>query len=131
LVSEGVPSAQFNHWKVDPEEMGGHMSLPAIRATLFYGTDYASWRENMKQYLKSKASEVWNSIVNKPWDLTTSKNLSKITIQRRERKNNEVTLKILLNRLSDTVKASIVLCTSTKDLWLKLENMYQIRNEDT
>ena len=40
-------------------------------------------------------------------------------------------LKILLNGLSDTVKASIGLCTSAKDLWLKLENMYQIKNEGT
>jgi hypothetical protein len=39
-------------------------------------------------------------------------------------------LKILLNGLSDTVKTSIGLCTSTKDLWLKLENMYQIKKEE-
>jgi hypothetical protein len=132
LVSErGSFKTQFNHWKVDPEEMGGQMALSAIEAPLFDGTDYSSWRENMKQYLKSKGSEVWNSVVSKPWDLTTSKNLSKITVQRRARKNNEVALKILLNGLSDTVKESIGLCTSTKDLWLKLEKMYQIKNEDT
>jgi hypothetical protein len=57
--------------------------------------------------LKSKGSEVWNSLVRKKWDLTTSKNLSKITVQRRARKNNEVALKILLNGLSDTVKEII------------------------
>jgi hypothetical protein len=50
----GVPSKQFNHWKVDPEEMGGQMALSAIEAPLFDGTNYSSWRENMKQYLKSK-----------------------------------------------------------------------------
>jgi hypothetical protein len=81
--------------------------------------------------LKSKGSEVWNSVVSKPRDLTTLNNLSKITVQRRERKNNEVELKILLNGLSDTVKESIGLCTYAKDLWLKLENMYQIKSEDT
>jgi hypothetical protein len=81
--------------------------------------------------LKSKGSEVWNSVVRNPWDLTTSKNLSKITVQRRERKNNEVAFKILLNGLLDTVKASIGICTSTKDLWLKLEKMYQIKNKDS
>jgi hypothetical protein len=132
LVSEeGSFKTQFKHWKVDPEEMGGQMVLSAIEAPLFDGTDYSSWRENMKQYLKSKGSEVWSSVVSKPWDLTTSKNLSKITVQRRARKNNEVALKILLNGLSDTVKTSIGLCTSAKDLWLKLEKMYQIKNKDT
>jgi hypothetical protein len=49
--------------------------------------------------LNSKGSEVWNSVVSKPWDLTTLNNLSKITVQRKERKNNEVALKILLNGL--------------------------------
>jgi hypothetical protein len=131
LVSERVPSEQFNHWKVDPEEMGGQMALSAIEALVFEGTDYSSWRGNMKQYLKSKGSEFWNSVVSKPWDLTTSKNLSKITVQRKARKNNEVELKILLNGLSDTVKASIGLCISAKDLWLKLEEMYQIKRQDT
>jgi hypothetical protein len=74
---------QFKHRKVDPEEMGGHMALSAIEAPLFDGTDYSKWRENMKQFLKSKVSEVWNSVVRNPWDLTTSNNLSKITVQRR------------------------------------------------
>jgi hypothetical protein len=107
LVSERVPSAQFKHWKVDFEETGGHMDLSAIEAPLFDGTYYSSWRENMKQYLKSKGSEVWNSVISKPRDLTTSNNLSKITVQRRAMKNNGVVFKILLNGLSDTVKASI------------------------
>jgi hypothetical protein len=85
----------------------------------------------MKQYLRSRGSEVWNSVVSKPWDLTTSNNLSKITFQIRARKKNEVALKIILNGFSDTIKASIGLCTSSKDLWMMLENMYQIKIKDT
>jgi hypothetical protein len=57
---------QFKHGKADPEEMGGHVALSAIEAHLFNGTDSSSWRENMKQFLKSKGSEVWNSVVSKP-----------------------------------------------------------------
>jgi hypothetical protein len=34
--------------------MGGQMDLSAIEAPLFDGTNYSSWRENMKYYLKSK-----------------------------------------------------------------------------
>jgi hypothetical protein len=83
------------------------------------------------QFLKSKGFEVWSLVVSKTWDLTTSKNLSKIIVQRRERKNNEVALNILLNGLSDTIKTRIGICTSAKDLWMKLENMYQIKYEDT
>jgi hypothetical protein len=121
----------FKHWKADPEEMSGHMDLSAIEAPLFDEIDYSSWRENVKHFLNSKGSEVWNSVVRNPWDLTTSKNISKIIVQRRSRKNNEVALNILPNGLSDIIKAHIGLCTSVKDLWIKLEKMYQIKNEDT
>ena len=87
--------------------MGRQMALSTNEAPLFDGTNYSSWRENMKQYLTSRGSEVWNLVVRKPWDLTTSNNLSKIVVQRRVRKNNEVALKILLSGLLDIVKASI------------------------
>jgi hypothetical protein len=109
--------------------MGGQMALSTNEAPLFDGKNYSSWRENMKQYLKSRASEVWYSVVSKPWNLTTSKNISKFATQIRVKKNNEVALKILLNGLSDTVKASMGLCTSAKELWMKLEKMYQIKRE--
>jgi hypothetical protein len=36
--------------------MGAQMALSTIEAPLFYGIDYSSWRENMKQYFKSKGS---------------------------------------------------------------------------
>jgi hypothetical protein len=49
--------------------MGGQMALSVIEASLFDGTNYSSWGESMKQYFNSKGSEVWNSVVSKPWDL--------------------------------------------------------------
>jgi hypothetical protein len=107
------------------------MVLSTIKAPLFDGTNYSSWRENMKEYIKSKGYEFWSSAVRKPWVLTTSNNVSKITVQRSVRKNNEVALKILLNGLSNIVKERIGLCKYDKDIWIKLENMYQIKNEDT
>jgi hypothetical protein len=81
------------------------------------------WRVKMKEYLKSKGAGIFGPIA--------SKNLSKFAAQRRVRKNNEVALNILFNGLSDTIKESMGLCTSAKDLWLKLEKVYQIKREDT
>jgi hypothetical protein len=66
VLEEGSFKTNFKHWKVDPEEMGGQMVLSAIEAPLFNGTDCSSWRENMKQFLKSKGYEVWSSVVSKP-----------------------------------------------------------------
>jgi hypothetical protein len=42
------------------------MDLSTIEAPLFDGTDYYSWRETMKQYLKSRGFEVWNLVVSIP-----------------------------------------------------------------
>jgi hypothetical protein len=46
--------------------MGGQIVISTKEAPLFDGTDYSSWRENMKRYLKSRGSKVWNSIVRNP-----------------------------------------------------------------
>jgi hypothetical protein len=73
-----VPSTQFKHWKVDSEEMGGQIAISTNEAPLFDGTNYSSWRENMKRYLKSRGSGVWDSVVSKPWHLTTSKKKPKL-----------------------------------------------------
>jgi hypothetical protein len=86
-----VPSTRFKHWKVDSEEMGGQIAIFTIESPLFDGTDYSSWRENMKIYLKSRGFGVWDSIVSNPWHLTTAKIKTKPT--KEERRNNSLALK--------------------------------------
>jgi hypothetical protein len=128
LVSEWVPSTQFKHWKVDSEEMGGQMALSTNEAPLFDGTNYSSWREGMKWYLKSRGSGVWDSVVSKPWYSTTSKNKSKTA--KEAKKNNSIALKEIQNGLSDQVKENMGHCTSAKVLWLQLENSYQNKEQN-
>jgi hypothetical protein len=38
--------------KVDLVEMGGQIVISTNEAPLFDGTNYSSWRENIKRYLK-------------------------------------------------------------------------------
>ena len=59
------------------------------------------------------------------------KKKSKFVAQREERKNDAVALKTILSGLSSSIKESMGQCTSTKDLWLKIEETYQRKNEDT
>jgi hypothetical protein len=66
LVSEWVPSTQFKHWKVDSKEMCGQIAISTNETPLFDGTNYSSWRENMKRYMKSRGSGVWDLVVSKP-----------------------------------------------------------------
>jgi hypothetical protein len=58
------------------------------------------------------------------------KNKSKFAAQREENKNDALALKTILSGLSSYIKESMGQCTSTKDLWLKLEETYQTKKED-
>jgi hypothetical protein len=82
--------------------MGGQMSISTNEALLFDGIDYSSWRENMKIYLKSRGSRVWDSVVSKPWNLTTSKTKTKTTKEGRIK--NSLALKAIQDGLLDQVK---------------------------
>jgi hypothetical protein len=114
--------------KVDSEEMGGQFAISTDEAPLFDGIDYLSWRENMKRYMKSRGSGVWDSVVSKPWNLTTSK--SKTKTAKEARKNNSVALKEILDGLSDQVKEKMRHYKSAKELWLQLENCYQNETQE-
>jgi hypothetical protein len=72
----------------------------------------------MKGYLKAKGVGDSNNIVVGP---VPSKNQSKYATK----KNNVATFNTILNGISYSIKESIGKCTSTKDLWLKLEKAYQ------
>ena len=49
--------------------------------------------------------------------------------QREGKKNDALALKTILSGLSIPIKDSMGQCTSTKDLWLKLEETYQSKEE--
>jgi hypothetical protein len=108
--------------------MGGQIAISTNEAPLFDGTNYLSWRENMKRYLKSRGSGVWDSIVSKPWHLTTSKRKTKTA--KEARRNNSVALKAIQDGLSDQVKENMRHYKSAKELWLQLENCYQNETQE-
>jgi hypothetical protein len=58
------------------------------------------------------------------------KNKSKFAAQREGKKNDALALKTILSGLSSPIKESMGQCTSTKDLWLNLEETYQKKKED-
>jgi hypothetical protein len=55
---------------------------------------------------------------------------SKFAAQREGKKNDALALKTILIGLSIPIKESMGQCTSTKDLWLKLEETYQKKKKD-
>jgi hypothetical protein len=57
------------------------------------------------------------------------KNKSKFAAQRERKKNDALALNTILSGLSSPIKESMGQCTSTKDLWLNLEETYQSKEK--
>jgi hypothetical protein len=108
--------------------MGGKIVISTNEAPLFDGTNYSSWRENMKRYMKSRGYGVLDSVVSKPWHLTTSKSKTKST--KEARKKNPVALKAIQDGLSYQVKEMMRNYKFAKELWLQLENSYQNETQE-
>ena len=89
---------------------------------LFDETDYFAWRAKMKEFLKRFG--VWEIVINAH---VPSKNQSKVAAKREVKKNDSTTLKFILDGLPSSIKKKVEECTSTRDLWLKLEKEYQIK----
>jgi hypothetical protein len=88
--------------------------------------DYSTWRIEMRLYLKTMGVAIWKETIGGSVPL---KNKSKFATQREGKKTGALVLKTILSGLSSPIKESMGKCTSTKDLWLKIEKTYQSRKE--
>jgi hypothetical protein len=89
--------------------------------------NYSTWRIEMRVYLKTMRAAIWKATIGGSVPL---KNKSKFAAQREGKKNDALALKTIISGLSSPIKESMGQCTSTKDLWLKLEETYQEKKED-
>jgi hypothetical protein len=81
----------------------------------------------MRVHLKEMGEGIWKASIGGSVSL---KNKSKFAAQREGKKNDALALKTILSGLSSRIKESMGQCTSSKDLWLKLEETYQRKKED-
>jgi hypothetical protein len=88
--------------------------------------NYSTWRIEMRLHLKTMGATIWKEVIGGSISL---KNRSKFVSQREGKKNDALALKTILSGLSSPIKESMRQCTSTKDLWLKLEETYQSKKE--
>jgi hypothetical protein len=80
----------------------------------------------MRIHLREMGATIWKTTIG---GLVSLKNTSKFAAQREGKKNDALSLKTILSGLSSPIKESMGQCTSTKDLWLKLEETYQSKKE--
>jgi hypothetical protein len=88
--------------------------------------NYSTWIIEMRVYLKTMGAVIWNATIG---GSVLLKNKSKFAAQREGKKNDALALKTILNGLSSPIKESMGQCTSTKDLWINLEETYQKRKK--
>jgi hypothetical protein len=88
--------------------------------------NYSTWRIEMRVYLKTMGATIWKATISVYVPL---KNKSKLASQREGNKNYALALKTILSVLSSPIKEIMGQCTSAKDLWLKLEETYQSKEE--
>jgi hypothetical protein len=81
----------------------------------------------MRVHLKEIGAGLWKQAIG---GLVPLKNNSKFEAQREEKKNDALSRKTILSGLSSSTKEIMGQCTSTKDLWPKLEKTYQRKKED-
>jgi hypothetical protein len=88
---------------------------------LFDGTNYVIWSIRMKTYLQALGYDVWKSIVT---GYTPSKTPPTDATGKEACENNTMAMNSILSGLVDSEKSKVGQCTSTKELWDKLQDIY-------
>ena len=101
--------------------MEGSKKLIDYEVPILEKSNYFGWRNKMKSYLKQ--FDVWEIVVNPP---NHPSKKTKAVVE----KDNKVALKFLMDRLSSPIKKNIGKYTLAKDLWFKVEEEYQKKNQD-
>jgi hypothetical protein len=88
----------------------------------FNGQKYAFWSIRMKTYIQAQGFEIWQSIVDgytAPTVPPTNDKAVKLG------QNNSKAKNALLNGLSETVFTKVAHCKFAKEIWDKLQNIYE------
>jgi hypothetical protein len=94
--------------------------LPKNIAPLFDGANYASWTIRMHTYLMALGFGISGSV--------TTGYTNEVVKESSE--HNAKTLDAILSGLLDSNTINIMQCTSIKQIWDKLQNIYEERSND-
>jgi hypothetical protein len=88
----------------------------------FDGHEYDFWSIRMRTYIHAQVFQVWKSILDGYTTPTVPPTNEKIV---KLGENNSKATNALLNGLSDTVFTKVAHCESSKEIWDKLQNIYE------
>jgi hypothetical protein len=90
--------------------------------SVFDGMNYSLWRRRLKFFLKSHGFDVWQAIMDCYKALTTpptNKDGKKLC------ENNSKAMNSILSGMVSSVYVKVMHCDSAKDIWDKLQNVYE------
>jgi hypothetical protein len=88
---------------------------------LFDGQNYEIWSRRMRVFLQAQGFDIWNSVVS---GYTAPKKPLKTATKKELKRNNKIAMDAILDGLSDSVKVKVGQCSSTKEIWDKIHNLY-------
>ena len=97
-------------------------SFTKSEAPIFDGTNYTFWKVRMRVYLMAQGSKVWNSVVT---DYSTTTNPPTNATGRKLVDNNAKNMNAILSELVQPEFMKVMQCASTKDMWDKLQTIYE------
>jgi hypothetical protein len=93
-----------------------------IGSPRFDGQNYALWNKRMQTFLQVHGFDVWKSVIDGYATPTTPP----IDIDGKKLKENNSKAKgTILRSLYDSIFVKVMHCKTTKDLWDKLQNIYE------
>jgi hypothetical protein len=107
---------QFNHWKeiMDYSENG----VPMFNGQ--NGLKYEMWSIRTKVFLQAQGHYIWLSVVT-GYD---SSKREKTATKKELKKNNKIAMDFIWEGLPNPVREKVGKCSSAKELWDKLHNVY-------
>jgi hypothetical protein len=119
LVSEQVPSGNS---LTTGRKIMERNNLYKNGIPQFDGKNYAFWSRRMKTYVQAQGFDVWKSVVDgykEPATPPTDNDGKKLSQNNSRDKNS------ILNGLVDSVYVKVMHCDSAKEIWDKLQNVYE------
>jgi hypothetical protein len=96
------------------------------KAPLFKGYDYALWKIRMKIYLMALGFDVWKSVEN---GYTTPTTPPTDIAGKKICNDNSRAVNAILGELTNPIFVKVMHCKSTKEIWDKLEVIYEGDNK--
>ena len=78
----------------------------------------------MRVYLQDQGVDVWRMIVN-TYDIPTNPPTNARSPERKHYEDNSKAMNAILSSLTETIFVKVMHCESTKEIWNKLNNIYE------